>query len=70
MIGIRTYARRVASIQELDGLKVYNERLDKYGYINDDNISNWDRIGSSIFVSKYPDDESGSYWDTEDVVLD
>lgn len=67
MIPIRKY--NYNDISDLDGIKVYNKRLEAYGYINDDNIRNWDKIGSSVFVSSKKGEEQGHYWDDSDVYV-
>ena len=61
--------KNYASVSELNGKKVYNSRLELYGYINDDDIANWGKIASEIFVVKEKGSDKGHYWDKEDVCI-
>lgn len=68
-LDFKAYVDTVHDFQELHGVQVKNINTDTVGYINDDNISNWDKVGHSVFVASEPDGDRGNYHDIEDLVV-
>ena len=69
MIPLLKYYERLPSIHLLNGLKVYNTYREEYGYISDDNISNWSKIGSLVFVADEKDGDTGFYVERDNIMV-
>jgi hypothetical protein len=65
---LRNYARSVHDYSELNGLKVYSDRSERTGYINDENVG-YGKLPGSIWVSSSKDGDTGAYVDLDDLYV-